>query len=354
MGGGIGSVLYTDSSVDGADDEDGESESRRFFIYNAIGSTVALTNTASAVMSADCYDAFGKVVASLSGSNDDENRKFCTKERSESIGLDNFGFRYYDYELGRFLTRDPLGYPDGPNNTLYCNNNPVNKFDPLGLKEKNDSGFDWKVKLAIVALILDIKMQHDMPEYGIQRQNGCDPVSSFITGSSLKVGELYGATQVAESFVGVDWRSGTLLDGKSRGRRAGIEFILSVTHAKPVAKVGKALFRNIDDVSRNIDDALTMKIQKTKTKPRTEPVDLKEKLTMDEAKAGAGKKMEKVSVNDTKYKDTHNKMSHNHNHGDGTKTEVHSWKDKKTGETSGHKFKDGPDNLKSRKEMQEK
>ena len=138
MGGGIGSVLYTDSSVDGADDEDGESESRRFFIYNAIGSTVALTNTASAVMSADCYDAFGKVVASLSGSNDDENRKFCTKERSESIGLDNFGFRYYDYELGKFLTRDPLGYPDGPNNTLYCNNNPINKLDPLGLAKKSE------------------------------------------------------------------------------------------------------------------------------------------------------------------------------------------------------------------------
>ena len=156
MGGGIGSVLYTDSSVDGADDEDGESESRRFFIYNAIGSTVALTNTASAVMSADCYDAFGKVVASLSGSNDDENRKFCTKERSESIGLDNFGFRYYDYELGKFLTRDPSGYPDGPNNTLYCNNNPVNKFDPLGLWGESLfwPGLSWKEKLSGIGQVI--------------------------------------------------------------------------------------------------------------------------------------------------------------------------------------------------------
>jgi len=43
------------------------------------------------------------------------------------------GFRYYDPVLGRFLTRDPAGYPDGPNNYLYCNNNPINHIDPLGL-----------------------------------------------------------------------------------------------------------------------------------------------------------------------------------------------------------------------------
>ena len=40
---------------------------------------------------------------------------------------------YYDPVLGRFLTRDPAGYPDGPNNYLYCNNNPINHIDPLGL-----------------------------------------------------------------------------------------------------------------------------------------------------------------------------------------------------------------------------
>ena len=49
--------------------------------------------------------------------------------------FDNFGFRYYDPELGRFIQRDPAGYPDGANNYLYCNNNPINRIDPLGLSE---------------------------------------------------------------------------------------------------------------------------------------------------------------------------------------------------------------------------
>ena len=43
------------------------------------------------------------------------------------------GFRYYDPEIGRYLTRDPIGYGDGLNVYLYVGNNPVNFIDPLGL-----------------------------------------------------------------------------------------------------------------------------------------------------------------------------------------------------------------------------
>ena len=31
------------------------------------------------------------------------------------------------------MTRDPSGYPDGPNPYVYCRSNPVNHIDPLGL-----------------------------------------------------------------------------------------------------------------------------------------------------------------------------------------------------------------------------
>jgi len=41
--------------------------------------------------------------------------------------------RYYDAEIGRYISRDPLGYPNGLNNYLYVNNNPINRVDPLGL-----------------------------------------------------------------------------------------------------------------------------------------------------------------------------------------------------------------------------
>ena len=122
-GGGIGDVVYT---------ENGSSGEREYFLYNAIGSTSALTDDSGSVINTTNYGAWGAETGTTGSS---ENvRKFSTKERSASIGLDYFGFRYYDYDLGRFTTRDPSGYPDGPNNYLYCDNNPVNKIDPLGLE----------------------------------------------------------------------------------------------------------------------------------------------------------------------------------------------------------------------------
>lgn len=110
-------------------------KNREYFCYNAIGSVVALIDSDTNISNTD-YEAFGKEVRTTGGTS--ETRKFCTKERDASIGLDNFGFRYYDADLGRFITRDPSGYPDGPNNYLYCHNNPINHIDPLGLREQDE------------------------------------------------------------------------------------------------------------------------------------------------------------------------------------------------------------------------
>jgi RHS repeat-associated protein len=67
----------------------------------------------------------------------------------ESTILNTFGFhglardpetgflyarnRYYDPELGRFVSTDPMGYADGPNLYQYALNNPAVYSDPMGL-----------------------------------------------------------------------------------------------------------------------------------------------------------------------------------------------------------------------------
>jgi RHS repeat-associated protein len=154
MGGGIGSALYSETVASGS------VTNTEYFAYNAVGSVVALLNGSGVVTDTTDYEAFGKEVRSSGSST--ENRKFCTKERDTSIGLDNFGFRYFDWELGRFTTRDPSGYPDGPNNYLYCHNNPINFVDPLGLVKRSEyKEYVEELEAKRDAEIAEIEKQYD-------------------------------------------------------------------------------------------------------------------------------------------------------------------------------------------------
>jgi RHS repeat-associated protein len=52
-------------------------------------------------------------------------------------------YRFYSPVYCRFLTRDPSGYEGGINLYAYCRNNPINRFDPLGLDERSSNNPWW-------------------------------------------------------------------------------------------------------------------------------------------------------------------------------------------------------------------
>jgi len=131
LGGGIGSILYSDRSVD--PNGGGAVE---FNVYNPVGHVVVQTDPSGNLVNASMYEAFGNIVDNHK-TGEQGNRLASTKERDVSIGLDNHGFRYYDPEIGRYISRDPIGYGDGLNPYLYVHNNPINHIDPLGL-------FSWR------------------------------------------------------------------------------------------------------------------------------------------------------------------------------------------------------------------
>jgi RHS repeat-associated protein len=58
---------------------------------------------------------------------------FSSRYLDPESGLLYFGYRYYTPDLGRWLCRDPLQEQAGPNLYAYCQNDPINQIDPLGL-----------------------------------------------------------------------------------------------------------------------------------------------------------------------------------------------------------------------------
>ncbi|MGF1448616.1 MAG: RHS repeat-associated core domain-containing protein [Opitutales bacterium] len=119
-GGGVGGILYTLRA-----------NAPTYNHYNSRGDVVAQTNVSGAVGWQGQYDAFGEVVDE-DGTNQERQRS-NTKDK-DPTGLVNEGFRYRDLETGAFITRDPLGFVDGPNVYTYVRQNPWTVFDPKGLQ----------------------------------------------------------------------------------------------------------------------------------------------------------------------------------------------------------------------------
>jgi len=70
------------------------------------------------------------------------HRGFHGLEEDPATGLIYARNRWFDPELGRFASVDPMGYSDGPNLYQYGLNNPINFSDPLGLRAAKDKDFD--------------------------------------------------------------------------------------------------------------------------------------------------------------------------------------------------------------------
>ena len=80
-----------------------------------------------------------------------------------------------------------------------------------------------------------------------------------------------------------------------------------------------------------------------KEKPRTEPCDLSEQITLEEAKAlqdEEEKEIMKGDITDPRYpEEKWKKVQYTHDLPNKEKINIHYWKDKETGEKHGFKFK---------------
>ncbi len=100
-----------------------------YYLTDHLGTTTMLLDYQGNTVWSEELGAFGEVVGKEEFNQ--EYAKYTGKDYDEVSGLYYFNARWYDSELGRFITEDPI--KDGLNWYVYCNNNPLIFVDPSGL-----------------------------------------------------------------------------------------------------------------------------------------------------------------------------------------------------------------------------
>lgn len=103
-----------------------------YFAQDHLGSTTALTDSKGALAERETYDAYGNTAGSAK-----TRYGYTGRERDSLTGLQYNRARFYDAQLGRFISEDPIGLGGGVNTYAYVRNNPVNLADALGLCPQN-------------------------------------------------------------------------------------------------------------------------------------------------------------------------------------------------------------------------
>ena len=101
-----------------------------YYHLDHLNSTKCVSDSNGKVAVRYIYRAFGSQLAEIS---DGEAKYTYGGKELDDTNLYYFGARYYDAEVGRFISEDPA--QDGWNWYLYCNDNPLKFKDSTGLKD---------------------------------------------------------------------------------------------------------------------------------------------------------------------------------------------------------------------------
>lgn len=89
------------------------------------------------------YDSFGNIKSTPFWVK--QPYTYTARELDYETGLYYYRARYYDPKVGRFITRDPIGFGGGINVYAYVKNNPIRFKDPEG----KNLFIDWFVHIHV-------------------------------------------------------------------------------------------------------------------------------------------------------------------------------------------------------------
>ena len=128
---------------------------RLYFLHDPLYSVSGVMDAAGNLTEAYEYDPYGKRTVITDGPDADTKVNFTADDirqtasprniraaytgqrRDDITGLYYYKNRYYSADLGRFLSRDPIGYADGLSLYQYAGSSPFSAVDTYGLWSSN-------------------------------------------------------------------------------------------------------------------------------------------------------------------------------------------------------------------------
>ncbi len=106
---------------------------RYYYDYDAIGSTVGVTDATAGNVNSYQYDPFGETVTLFESFANPFQFVGQFGVMDDPSGLEFMRNRFYDSDTGRFISQDPIGFEGGSLNLYqYARNNPIEAIDPNG------------------------------------------------------------------------------------------------------------------------------------------------------------------------------------------------------------------------------
>ena len=165
---GVGYKVHSDANTSYyTRDEEGTLVAERapggsdyYYLQDALGSVIAMTDPSAGVANSYKYDPYGDIVSQTETTPYANLFRFAGGLYSSTLGLHKFGMRWYDQKLGRWTQQDPIdqtGDLQQGNRYQYAGVNPINQADPSGLFS---IGIDVQVEAGPVRFSGGVSVDH--------------------------------------------------------------------------------------------------------------------------------------------------------------------------------------------------
>jgi len=120
-------------------------EGTAWYLTDHLGTVRDIVDAAGGLINHIDYDSFGYILAQTNPLARDRFT-FTGREWEPALAFYYYRARFYDPQLGRFVSQDPLGFAGGDINLYrYVNNDPLGNVDPLGLANASEESVMYRL-----------------------------------------------------------------------------------------------------------------------------------------------------------------------------------------------------------------